>query len=136
MQNKFFSKSIIIDILEKPDKNSNISSQIIYGEKFKLISEIKNFYKIKNLHDNYIGFVSKKIKKNNKFEPTHKTKVLKSRIFSGSDNLKKKPTVKCAKPTRRACTIDNATGLSRQRTKFAKGVLSCAQTRVSINSCQ
>ena len=94
MQNKFFSKSIIINILEKPDKNSNISSQIIYGEKFKLISEIKNFYKIKNLHDNYIGFVSKEIKKNNKFEPTHKTKVLKSRIFSGSDNLKKKPTKK------------------------------------------
>ena len=62
MQNNFFSKSIIIDVLEKPNKNSNISSQIIYGEKFKILSKNKNFYKIKNYYDNYIGFISKKIK--------------------------------------------------------------------------
>lgn len=34
------------------------------------------------------------------------------------------PTEKCAKPTRRACTIDNATGLSRHITKLARGVFS------------
>ena len=39
MQNNFFSNSIIIDILEKPSKKSNISSQIIYGEKFKVIKK-------------------------------------------------------------------------------------------------
>ena len=47
-----------------------------------------------------------------------------------------KPTAKCVKPTKRACTIDKATGLSRQRTKLANGVRSCAHTNVSINSCQ
>ena len=28
---------LIIDVLEKPNKNSNVSSQIIYGEKFKIV---------------------------------------------------------------------------------------------------
>ena len=43
VQNNFFSNSIIIDILEKPSKKSNISSQIIYGEKFKIIKKDKKF---------------------------------------------------------------------------------------------
>ena len=51
-------------------------------------------------------------------------------------NVRIKPTEKCTKPTNRACTIDNATGLSLQRIKLANGVLSCAQTKVSISSCQ
>ena len=50
MQNNFFSKSIIVDVLEKPNKNSNVSSQIIYGEKFKILSKNQNFYKVKNLN--------------------------------------------------------------------------------------
>ncbi len=90
MQNSFFSKSLIIDILEKPNKYSNVSSQIIYGEKFKILSKNKNTYKVKNLYDNYIGFVSKKIKFNKKFKPTHKVKILKSQIYFGSDKKKKK----------------------------------------------
>jgi len=64
VQNNYFSKTNIINVLEKPNKNSNISSQIIYGEKIKILSKNKNFYKVKNLYDNYIGFVSKKIKLN------------------------------------------------------------------------
>ena len=62
MPNKYFSKSLTINVLEKPNKNSNISSQIIYGEGFKILSKNKNFYKVKNLYDNYIGFISKKVK--------------------------------------------------------------------------
>ena len=34
------------------------------------------------------------------------------------------PTAKCTKPTNRACTIERATGLSRQRIKLASGVRS------------
>ncbi len=90
MQNKFFIKSLIIDVLEKPNKYSNISSQILYGEKFKILSINKNTYKIKNLYDNYIGFISKKIKFNKEFKPTHKIKTLKSQIYFGSDKKKKK----------------------------------------------
>ena len=43
MQNNYFNKTITVDVLEKPHKNSNLSSQIVYGEKFKVISENKNF---------------------------------------------------------------------------------------------
>ena len=50
--------------------------------------------------------------------------------------VKTYPAEKCANPTNRACTIDNATGLSFHLTRFASGVRSWAQARVSINSCQ
>ena len=89
VQNNFFNKSIIIDVLEKPNKNSNISSQIIYGEKFKVISKDKNYFKIKNLYDNYIGYISKKIKISIIFKPNHKIKILKSQVYFGSDKTRK-----------------------------------------------
>ena len=89
MLDNFFNKSIIIDVLERPNKNSKVSSQIIYGEKFKVLSEKKNFYKVKNIYDNYIGFISKKINLNKKFKPTHKIKTLKSQIYFGTDKKKK-----------------------------------------------
>ena len=91
MQNNFFNKSIIVDVLEKPNKNSNLSSQILYGEKFKVISKNKNFYKIKNLYDNYVGFINKKIFISIKFKPTHKIKALKSQVYYGPEKRKKKP---------------------------------------------
>ncbi len=90
MQNNFFSKSIIVDVLEKPNKNSNVSSQIIYGEKFKILSKNQNFYKVKNLYDNYIGFINKKVKINKQFKPTHKIKTLKAQIYFGNVKRKKK----------------------------------------------
>ncbi len=92
MPNNYFSKSLIINVLEKPNKNSNISSQIIYGENFKILSKNKNFYKVKNLYDNYIGFISKKVKVEKKFNSTHKIKTLKSKIYFGSEHSKKKIT--------------------------------------------
>ena len=94
MQNKYFCKSLTIDVLENPNKNSNISSQIIYGEGFKILSKNKKFYKVKNLYDNYIGFVNKKVKFSKKFNPTHKVKTLKSKIYIGYEKSKKKQTNK------------------------------------------
>ena len=90
VQNNFFNKTKIVNVLEKPNKYSNISSQIIYGEKFKILSKIKNFYKVRILYDNYVGFINKKIKIDRKFKPTHKIKVLKSRIYFGLENRQKK----------------------------------------------
>tara|TARA_B100000131_G_scaffold52902_1_gene47664 strand:+ start:1379 stop:2128 length:750 start_codon:yes stop_codon:yes gene_type:complete len=80
--NNFFCKTQHLNVLEKPNSNSNISSEIIYGEKFNLLSKTKNFYKIKNQYDNYIGYV-KISKLNNNLNPTHKIKVLKSKIYRG-----------------------------------------------------
>ena len=38
MQSNYFTKNQIVDVLERPTKNSSISSQIIYGEKDELVS--------------------------------------------------------------------------------------------------
>ena len=94
MRNNYFSKTKIANVFEKPSNSSNLSSQIIYGEKFKILSKSNNFYKVKNLYDNYIGFIDKKIIKVHEFEPTHKIKVLKSRIYIGLKNKKKTPLSK------------------------------------------
>jgi len=93
VQNSFFSNTLIVNILEKPNIYSNISSQILYGEKFKILSKTKKFYKIKTLYDNYTGYI--KISKFiNKFRETHKVKVLKSRILKNPNYLRKSKTKK------------------------------------------
>ena len=90
MQNNFFCKSPFINLYEKPSLNSKISSQILYGEKFKILLKKKNFLKIKNLYDNYVGYI-KSSNYDNKFKPTHKISVLKSRIFNKpKNNINKK----------------------------------------------
>ena len=61
----------LTNIYEKPLKNSKLSSQMIYGEKFKIISKKKNWFKIKTNFDHYIGFMKKK-NFLEKFYPTHK----------------------------------------------------------------
>ena len=85
MTNKFFCKDITVNLLEKPDKNSNISSQLIYGDKFKILKKKRGYLKIKNSYDGYIGFV-KSIRYIDNFIPTHKVSVLKSRIYTIKNN--------------------------------------------------
>ena len=70
MKNNFFKNSVA-NIYSKPSTNSDVSSQILYGEKFKILSEKKNWIKIKTSFDNYIGFIRKK-KFNQNFKPTSK----------------------------------------------------------------
>ena len=72
-------------MLEKPDKNSNISSQLIYGDKFKILKKKRGYLKIKNSYDGYIGFV-KSIRYIDNFIPTHKVSVLKSKIYTIKNN--------------------------------------------------
>ena len=81
MQNRYFCRNSYLNVYELASKNSNISTQLLYGEKFKVIKKIKNFLKIKTDFDNYTGYI--KIKKfNKKFNKTHKVSVLKSKIYS------------------------------------------------------
>ena len=84
MKNNFFNYSVA-NIYSKPSSNSEVSSQILYGEKFKIISEKKNWIKIKTYFDNYVGFIKKKQFKNN-FKPTNKIYRLKSKIFKKVKN--------------------------------------------------
>ena len=77
-----------MNLYEKPSYKSKISSQIIYGEKFKILSKKKGWLKIKTAFDKYIGY-TKNIKYSNKFSPTHKISVQKTNIFSFPKNSNK-----------------------------------------------
>ncbi len=80
MQSNFYFTGNFSNIYKKPLKKSEITSQIIYGENFKILSKNKSWIKIRTLFDNYIGFVrnSKYIEK---FNPNYKVSSLKARIF-------------------------------------------------------
>ncbi len=80
MQNNFYFVGSFSNIYKKPSKKSEVTSQIIYGEKFKIISKNKNWIKIKTLFDNYIGFI-KNSKYLKKLTLKYKVSSLKARIF-------------------------------------------------------
>ena len=86
MKNNFFCKSSYIDLYEYPSCKSKVSSQILYGEKFKILLKKKNWFKIKTSYDSYIGYI-KKTHYTEKFNPTHKISNLKARIFKYPKNL-------------------------------------------------
>ena len=86
MRNNYFYKKPLSNIYKNPSKVSEVTSQIIYGEKFNIISKNKNWLKIKTSFDNYIGYIKNKNYINN-FKPTHKISALKAAIF---DNTKRR----------------------------------------------
>ena len=86
MQNNFFCNYPYINIFENPSNNSKISSQIIYGEKFKVLGKVKNFLKIRTSYDRYQGFIKNK-KFEKKLNATHKVKVLKTKILKSNKFL-------------------------------------------------
>ena len=80
MKNNYFFTKHFSNIYEKSSRLSKVSSQILYGEKFKILSKNKNWLKIKTSFDNYIGYI-KNQNYRGKFYPTHKVFKLKSKIF-------------------------------------------------------
>ena len=84
MKNNFFNKSVA-NINLKPHSSSEVTSQILYGEKFQILSTKKNWVKIKTNYDNYIGYL-KKDKFYKEFKPTNKIYKLKSKIFKKKGN--------------------------------------------------
>ncbi len=79
MKNNFLNKSVA-NVYFKPSSNSEVVSQILYGEKFKILLKRKKYLKIKTHYDNYIGYI-KKDKFLENFKPSHKISKIKSRIF-------------------------------------------------------
>ena len=63
-------------------KNSKLSSQILYGEKFTILKKYKDWYKIKTDYDKYVGFIRKKKFEKFTYKPTHKVSSLKANVFS------------------------------------------------------
>ena len=80
MKNNYFYKKPLSNIYKKPSEISEVTSQIVYGEKFTILSKNKNWIKIKTSFDNYIGYIKNKDYINN-FKPTHKVFILKAKYF-------------------------------------------------------
>ncbi len=80
MQNNFYFTGNFSNIYKNPSEKSEVTSQIIYGEKFKILAKNKKWIKIKTLFDNYKGFV-KNSKYIEKFIPNYKVSSLKAKIF-------------------------------------------------------
>ena len=76
------NKYSYINIYEDKKKNSKLSSQILYGEKFSIIKKYKDWYKIKTDYDKYVGFIKPKKFKKFAYKPTHKVSSLKANVFS------------------------------------------------------
>ncbi len=70
----------LLNIYENPKSYSRLSSQMLYGEKFKIIKKRGAWLKIKTDYDKYSGYIKKKnfIKT---FVPTLKISSKKTRIF-------------------------------------------------------
>ena len=104
MQNNFFCNYPYINIFENPSNNSKISSQIIYGEKFRVLGKVKNFLKIRTSYDRYIGYIKDKnfIKK---FKPTHKVKVLKARVYKSKNFLPFSSEIEIIKKKKKLCYV-------------------------------
>ena len=75
------NKYSFINIYEYKKKNSKLSSQILYGEKFTILKKYKDWYKIKTGYDKYVGFIRKKKFEKFAHKPTHKVSSLKANIF-------------------------------------------------------
>ena len=88
MKNNYFYTKPLSNIYKKPSDTSEVTSQILYGEKFNILSKNKNWIKIKVSFDNYIGYIKNKNYKIG-YKPTHKVFVLKASIFNKSNNKTK-----------------------------------------------
>ena len=86
VQNNYYSIYPCINIYEQPSIKSKISSQIIYGENFKILKKVRNFFEIRTFYDRYHGYIKSK-KFINKIKHTHKVKVLKTKIYKSNNFL-------------------------------------------------
>ena len=84
MNNNFFNIAVN-NIYVKPNLKSEVSTQILYGEKFKILSKKKDWVKIQTDFDNYIGYIkNQKFKK--QFKPQRKIFKPKTIIFIKKKN--------------------------------------------------
>ena len=72
---------LILNVYEDSSSEKKISTQLLYGDKFKIIKRFNNALKIKTSYDNYVGYITRrKFPKNEK--QTHKISVLKASLYT------------------------------------------------------
>jgi len=85
MKNFFFLKDSYSNIYKSCSETSEVTSQILYGEKFKILSKKKSWLKIKTAFDNYVGYI-RDVNYTNYHKPTHKVFNIKANIFNKQKN--------------------------------------------------
>jgi cell wall-associated NlpC family hydrolase len=88
VKNNYFYKKPLSNIYKRPSKVSEVASQIIYGEKFKVLSKNKSWLRIKTSFDNYTGYI-KNENYTDDYNPTHKVSNLKVNILNKQKNKTK-----------------------------------------------
>ena len=89
--NNFYSNNFsTINLYKKPSSKSEVVTQMIYGERFKVINKSSKWLKIKIIEDKYTGYIKKK-KFFSYIRPTHKVSVLCADIYR-TPNFKSKIT--------------------------------------------
>jgi len=108
VKNNFYFKEPFSNIYKLPNIRSEVTSQILYGERFKILSKRKGWIKIKSLYDRYIGFIKNK-NYVNKLKISHKVSNIQANIF-------KKPNVK----TKKILYFGSKLSVIEQRNGFVK----------------
>ena len=86
---KYFTNNLpIINLYKKPSANSEIVTQMIYGDSFLVSEKTKNWTKIKIIDDGYKGYIKRR-RFCNFLKSSHKVSVLKANIYRLPNKQKK-----------------------------------------------
>ena len=88
MNNLYTNTYPTINLYKKTSFKSEIVTQMIYGESFKIINKYSKWMKIKIKEDRYVGYIRSR-KFTTHLKTTHKVSVLSANIYKNS-NLEKK----------------------------------------------
>ncbi len=73
--------NLILNVYKNKSSKSALSTQLLYGEKFKIIKKFGKFIRIKTTYDGYFGYIkNKKFIKD--FTPSHKVSNLSATLFT------------------------------------------------------
>jgi len=78
------NNNLILNVYEDKLLKKKLSTQLLYGDKFKIIKKFKESLKIKSLYDGYIGYIIRK-EFPKQIIQTHKISVLKADLYSQPD---------------------------------------------------
>ena len=72
---------LILNVYEDSSSKKKISTQLLYGDKFKIIKRLNSTLKIKTSYDNYVGYITRGNFPENE-KQTHKISVLKASLYT------------------------------------------------------
>jgi gamma-D-glutamyl-L-lysine dipeptidyl-peptidase len=100
----------VLNIYKKKNLKSEIVTQILYGDTFKILEKSNSWIKIKNDIDNYKGYI-----KNKKYPHNHKNT---HKVFTLSANLYSKP--KNSAKTKKKLSFSSKVSVTRKKNGFYK----------------